>query len=217
MNEHLIVIDAYNLAFRIFFSGSINVKAFFHQIRIIRSKIPVGEVILAGDSGKNWRHELYPEYKQNRASVPDEFIEQIKEIPIVARELGFQWINAQGWEADDIIFTIVANNPKKQITIVTSDKDLLQLLSYPNVSVWNQNKFITKSDVVKKFGVTPELLVDLLSLTGDASDNIPGVPKIGPKTAAILLNKYGSLSKLLSSLGDLPSASKSISLRVHSQ
>jgi|GEM_PF-5011264 len=209
----LLLIDSYNIAFRLFHTGAVSAEIFFQQIRFIGTKFPKHRIILTADSGKNWRHTVYQDYKANRPSVPGEFITELKQLPIIAQIHGYPWLSVEGWEADDIIFTLIEQNPKRQITVVSSDKDLYQLLAYKNVSIWSQGKYITPSDVKRKLDIAPEMVRDFLALVGDASDNIPGVPKIGPKTAAALLNQYQSLDGILANLEQLPSDAKHTSLK----
>lgn len=219
-NSTLILVDAYNLVFRLFYSGVTSIEVFFRHVQLLLNDLPKGQVVLVGDSGRSAvRCELDQNYKQNRTSTPPELVEQLRAIPKLATQYNFQWLAQTGWEADDIIFTLVDKNflNSDQIIVVAADKDLLQLLVYPHVRFWDstKRKFLLAADVVAKFGVHPAQLKDLLALMGDSSDNIPGVPKIGPKTGAQLITKYGSLDNLLSNLDQLPNDSKSNSLRAH--
>jgi DNA polymerase-1 len=219
-SETLILIDAHNLVFRLFHSGVTSTNVFLHHVNTMAQQLPEGRVILVGDSGRSdLRTSIDPQYKQSRSSTPPELIDQLRAIPDAVRRQGLQWLSCAGWEADDIIFTLVDKNffGHKQIIVATPDKDLLQLLTYPHAKFWDsiKRKFITRADVVEKFGVPPESIGDLLALMGDASDNVPGVPKIGPKTAAQLLSTYGSLDNLLANLDQLPNDAKSNSLRAN--
>jgi DNA polymerase-1 len=208
------------MVFRSFYAGTTGLEPFFVYLNNTLSKIAKSgaHVVLVGDApGKTWRHELCAEYKQNRTSTPSELIELLRTLPDEARKRGFCWLALSGWEADDLVFTIAKTNPlsSADITIVAADKDLLVLLDCPGVRIWDNARgaFVTQADVVKKFGVPPALVPDLLALAGDSSDNIPGVPKIGLKTASSLLNQYGSLKGLLGSLDKLPNDHRSNSLR----
>lgn len=216
----LILVDSYSLVFRTFYSGATSLEWFWTNLKNLLKKLPSGRVVLVGDAGgKNWRHDLLPEYKSNRHSTPSELVTQLNELPIQACELNFEWIACKGWEADDILYTLVLQAEREgyEAVVVTGDKDLFQLMQYPHVRVWNgiKNEFVTLEYVKKKFGVTPHLIGDFLALAGDASDAIPGVPKIGPKTAASLLNRYGSMESLLVHLDELPEDCRTKSLKAN--
>ena len=162
-------------------------------------------VVLVFDSkGDNFRHELYPEYKANRGPCPEDLIPQFDLVKEAASAFGILQVEAEGYEADDVIATLsrMALDVGMNVDIMSSDKDLWQLVTPPNaeprlymVDPLNFSA-ISHDDVVQKWGVSADKLADLLALAGDASDNIKGVPGIGPKIAAQLLNEYGSLSDL---------------------
>jgi DNA polymerase-1 len=170
----------------------------------------------AFDCGKKtFRNEIYPEYKANRKETPKEILSQIPLIKEACESFGFTSIERPGFEADDIIATCVkANSDRYKINIFSSDKDLLQLLD-DNVAVYDsmKKKFVTEEDVVEKFGVPRDKVLDVLSLMGDSSDNIPGVSGIGPKTAASLINEFGSLENLISRVDSLPNNKKNETLK----
>ena len=110
-----------------------------------------------------------------------------------------------GFEADDIIATYAKKIPDQHINIISSDKDLMQLMN-DRITIYDpmKRKYVTNEDVIKKFGVTPDKILDVLSLMGDASDNVPGIPGIGAKTASALINEYGSLDNLLKNIDSVP-------------
>ncbi|MHA7969284.1 DNA polymerase I [Rhizobium sp. CAU 1783] len=151
-------------------------------------------------SSKTFRKELYPEYKANRSAPPEELVPQFGLIREATRAFNLPCIETEGFEADDIIATYAraAEAIGADVTIVSSDKDLMQLVT-SNVHMYDsmKDKQIGIPDVVEKWGVPPEKMIDLQSLTGDSTDNIPGIPGIGPKTAAQLLEEYGDLDTLL--------------------
>ncbi|MGD2160370.1 MAG: DNA polymerase I [Gammaproteobacteria bacterium] len=150
--------------------------------------------------GKTFRHELYKEYKATRPPMPDDLQAQIEPLHQLIRAMGLPLICVDGVEADDVIGTLAkkATSKKKEMLISTGDKDLAQLVS-PHVTLINtmNNEVLDESGVEKKFEVPPERIIDYLTLVGDTSDNIPGVPKVGPKTAAKWLKQFESLDNLL--------------------
>ena len=134
-----------------------------------------------------FRNELYPQYKGNRPSMPDDLRAQIAPIHDIVRAMGLPLLIIEGVEADDVIGTLAseATQKKREVVISASDKDLAQLVSEHVTLVDTMTDTrLDRDGVIAKFGVPPELIVDYLALMGDTSDNIPGVPKVGPKTAA---------------------------------
>ena len=162
--------------------------------------------IAALDCGKKtFRNAIYTEYKATRKAMPDELVSQIPLIKEACEKFGFFKAEQSGYEADDIIATYAKKITDRRVNIISSDKDLMQLMS-ENITIYDpmKRKYITDADVIKKFGVTPDKVLDVLSLMGDASDNVPGVPGIGAKTASALINEYGSLDNLIANLDTLP-------------
>ncbi|PWE53174.1 DNA polymerase I [Metarhizobium album] len=157
-------------------------------------------------SSQTFRKQLYDAYKANRSAPPEELIPQFGLIREATRAFNLPCIETEGFEADDIIATYArqAEAIGADVTIVSSDKDLMQLVT-PNVHMYDsmKDKQIGIPDVIEKWGVPPEKMIDLQSLTGDSTDNIPGVPGIGPKTAAQLLEEYGDLDTLLARAGEI--------------
>ncbi|MDA7461863.1 DNA polymerase I [Candidatus Pelagibacter ubique] len=149
---------------------------------------------------KTFRNEIYSDYKANRSEAPDDLAPQFEYIRKSVVAFNLPSVDLPNYEADDLIATYVEQILAKgaKVTIVSSDKDLMQLYR-KDVRIFDpmKNKFITPEDIVTKFGVGPEKVIDVQSLAGDSSDNVPGVPGIGVKTAAELINKYGTLEKLL--------------------
>jgi DNA polymerase-1 len=149
---------------------------------------------------KTFRNDIYPEYKAHRPPAPDDLIPQFPLVRDATRALGLPAIELEGYEADDLIATYAkqACDAGMEVTIISSDKDLMQLVG-PCVSMYDamKDKVIGAPEVAEKFGVSPEKVLDVLSLIGDSSDNVPGVPGIGPKTAAELIQQFGDLDSLL--------------------
>ena len=161
---------------------------------------PTHFAVIFDSARKNFRNEIYSEYKGNRSDAPDDLIPQFEYIRKSVLAFNLPSIELLNYEADDLIATysdqIIADGGK--VTIVSSDKDLMQLYK-KNIRIYDpmKNKFINNEDIEKKFGVTPSKVIDVQALAGDSSDNVPGVPGIGVKTAAELINKYGTLENLL--------------------
>ena len=156
--------------------------------------------VIFDSARKNFRNEIYSDYKGNRSDAPDDLIPQFEFIRKSVLAFNLPSIEMLNYEADDLIATYVEQILKigAKVTIVSSDKDLMQLYK-KGVRIYDpmKNKFIAEDDVHNKFGVTADKVIDVQSLAGDSSDNVPGVPGIGVKTAAELINKYGNLEKLL--------------------
>ncbi len=161
---------------------------------------PTHFAVIFDSARKNFRNEIYSDYKGNRSDAPDDLIPQFEYIRKSVLAFNLPSVELLNYEADDLIATyseqIIADGGK--VTIVSSDKDLMQLYK-KNIRIYDpmKNKFITNEDVEKKFGVQPSKVIDVQALAGDSSDNVPGVPGIGIKTAAELVNKYGTLENLL--------------------
>ena len=150
--------------------------------------------------GKTFRNDLYPEYKANRASMPEELREQIKPLHELIKAMGLPLVMESGVEADDVIGTLAtqAELSGLKVIISTGDKDIAQLVT-EKIALINtmNNQWLDVAGVQEKFGVPPERIIDYLALMGDTSDNIPGVPKVGPKTAAKWLNQFGTLDDII--------------------
>ena len=156
-------------------------------------------VVVFDASGKTFRNEIYPEYKANRSEAPEDLIPQFPVIRKATSAFSIPFVELLGYEADDLIASYAeeAQKHNMKVTIVSSDKDLMQLVS-DNVSMLDtmKGRVFKKEDVFDKFGVYPEKVIDVQSLAGDSVDNIPGIPGIGIKTAALLINEYGDLDGL---------------------
>ena len=161
---------------------------------------PTHFAVIFDSARKNFRNEIYTDYKANRSDAPDDLIPQFDFIRKSVLAFSLPSIEQLNYEADDLIATYVEQINKfgAKTTIVSSDKDLLQLHG-KNTRIFDpmKNKFLGMDDIKLKFGVKPEKIIDVQSLAGDTSDNVPGVPGIGVKTAAELINAFGSLEELL--------------------
>ena len=151
-------------------------------------------------SGKTFRNDIYPNYKANRSSPPEDLIPQFPVIRDATNAFNVPHVELLGYEADDLIasYTKAALSKGMQVTIVSSDKDLMQLVGNGACMLDTmKNRTINEPEVIEKFGVKPNRVIDVQSLAGDSIDNVPGVPGIGIKTAALLINEYGDLEKLI--------------------
>ena len=150
--------------------------------------------------GKNFRHDMYKEYKANRPPMPDDLVLQIKPIHEIVKALGIKLLMVEGVEADDVIGTLAfqAQEKKLDTVISTGDKDMTQLVC-KNVKVVNtmKDELLDINGVKRKFGVLPEQIVDYLALIGDSSDNVPGVDKVGPKTAVKWIQEYQNIETII--------------------
>ena len=161
---------------------------------------PTHFAVIFDSARKNFRNEIYSDYKGNRADAPEDLVPQFEYIRKSVLAFNLPSIELINYEADDLIATYTEQilNMGAKVTIVSSDKDLMQLYK-KNVRIYDpmKNKFIDEKDVLNKFGVKANKVIDVQSLAGDSSDNVPGVPGIGVKTAAELINHYGNLEVLL--------------------
>lgn len=206
----ILLIDGSSYLFRAFFampdlstsSGQPTgaVRGTISMIDKLIASYPDSPVAVVFDpKGDTFRNEIYPQYKANRPSMPSELREQIKPIHEIIRAMGLALIIQDGVEADDVIGTLarMATEAKREAIISSSDKDMAQLVNDQVMVVDSMSdKVFDVPGVREKWGVEPDQIVDLLALTGDTSDNIPGVPGVGPKTAAKWLGQYGTASHL---------------------
>jgi DNA polymerase-1 len=161
---------------------------------------PTHFAVIFDYSSKTFRNELYPEYKANRSAPPEDLVPQFAVIREATRAFDLPCIEMEGFEADDLIATYarMAREAGADVTVISSDKDLMQLVG-PQVSMYDsmKDRQIGVPEVIEKWGVPPEKMIDLQALTGDSVDNVPGIPGIGPKTAAQLIEEFGDLDTLL--------------------
>jgi DNA polymerase-1 len=167
---------------------------------------PTHFAVIFDSARKTFRNEIYSDYKANRSEAPDDLVPQFEYIRKSVLAFNLPSVDLVNYEADDLIATYVDQILRKgaKVTIVSSDKDLMQLFK-KGVRIFDpmKNKFISEEDVQNKFGVIPSKVIDVQALAGDSSDNVPGVPGIGVKTAAELINKYGNLESLLKSANEI--------------
>ena len=173
------------------------IKGVISMIKKILIDHPESPLAVVFDAkGKTFRHEMYTEYKANRPPMPEELVQQIEPIHKIISLMGIKLIMIPGVEADDVIGTLAEQAREKKLNTVisTGDKDMTQLVC-ENVSVVNtmSGELLNENGVLKKFGVGPALITDYLALIGDKSDNVPGVDKVGPKTAVKWLNEYNDI------------------------
>jgi len=216
--RHVCLVDGSGYIFRAFFAlppmnrpdgTPVNaVFGFCTMMLNLMDQFDAGHIGVIFDRGRHsFRQELYPDYKGNRPDTPEELIPQFALIEEAVRAFDLPLAGHEGFEADDLIATYAtrARQAGAEVTIVSSDKDLMQLVG-DGVSLWDpiKNRRIGPDQVREKFGVPPEQVIDVQALAGDSSDNVPGVPGIGVKTAAELIGRYGSLEALLDHAAEIP-------------
>ena len=211
MPHQLILLDGSAFLFRAYFStlsqnltndDGFPTGAMFgviNAIKHLQRKYPQAKLIAIFDAkGKNHRHELYPQYKAHRKPADEELVMQIEPLYEIIRAMGFHFMCVPGVEADDVIATLsrCADENKLKTIIASGDKDLMQLVS-DNITQLNmKGDLYDQAGVVEKMGVRPDQILDLLALTGDSADNIPGVPSVGPKTAIKWLDQFGDIENI---------------------
>jgi DNA polymerase-1 len=168
--------------------------------KLLNDYHPEYVAVVFDPKGKTFRYDLYPEYKANRTKMPDDLRDQIAPLFEAIKALGLPLVMVEGFEADDVIGTLALTAEKEGFStlISTGDKDLAQLVN-EKVTLINtmSDTLLNREGVINKFGVPPERMIDYLALVGDSSDNIPGIPKVGPKTAVKWLSEYGSLENII--------------------
>jgi len=210
--NHIVLIDGSGFIFRAFHGlppltrpdgTPVNAVLGFTNMlwKILRDSKASYFAVIFDTARKTFRCDIYPEYKAHRPPPPDELIPQFDLVRDATRAFNVPSLEMRGYEADDLIATYTrrACEAGMRVTIVSSDKDLMQLVEDPQVVLLDhfKNREIGSDGVREKFGVGPDKVIDVQSLAGDSSDNVPGVPGIGVKTAAELINKYGDLDTLL--------------------
>jgi len=238
MADELFLIDGNSLAYRAFFalpesiatSTGVPTNAIFGfasmLVKILTDYGPKATVVVwdAGDTG---RRELYSEYKAQRSSRPDLLKEQWPALEPLVDAFGYRNLRVQGYEADDVIASIVEqarrHDPPISVMVVTGDRDAYQLVHDGTVRIMTTSRGITdtrvydREGVIERYGIPPELIPDFIGLKGDTSDNIPGVPGIGDKTAAELLQRFGSLESVLDHIEDISGAKRKQNLTEHAE
>ena len=185
------------------------VKGVTNMLRNLRNENPNSHYLAIFDAkGKNFRHSIYKDYKANRPPMPPELREQLAPLKSICNAMGMPVIEIPDVEADDVIATLAVMGAQRGIPMIISslDKDLMQLVEDPLVKMVNtmNNKVYDVAGVQEKFGVHPDQIIDYLALVGDTSDNIPGVPKVGPKTAVKWLNEFKDLEGITQNAENFP-------------
>ena len=221
--KKIILIDGNNLLFRSYYATAYTgnmmknskgfptngLYGFINMLNKILNEEKPMYVVVAFDKGKTFRHEKYPEYKDGRHETPQELIMQFPYAKKLVEAMGMTYLEADNYEADDIIGTFVKKSEEDEefdATIISSDKDLLQLISdETDVKLLKPVGFVrmNKDEFINTYGIEPHLMVDLKALMGDSSDNIPGVKGIGEKTALKLLVEYGSLDGIYNNIDSI--------------
>ncbi|MCC2667064.1 MAG: polA, partial [Gammaproteobacteria bacterium] len=217
MSKPLILVDGSSYLYRAFHamppltnSKGFPTGAIYGVTNMLRSLLtqydPDFMAVVFDSKGKTFREELYAPYKAHRKAMPDELVLQIESLYQLVRALGLPLIMIEGVEADDVIGTLakIAANQQQKVIISTSDKDLAQLVDQ-HITLVNTmtNTMLDPAAVKEKMGVSPEQVIDYLALVGDTSDNIPGVPQVGPKTAVKWLLQYGSLDNIINHASEI--------------
>ncbi len=211
MAQKLLLLDTPNQIFRAYYGIQTDMRspdgfptrALFGFTRILKALVrdlKPDFVVCAFDHGADARLALWPDYKGTRPDMPDDLRQQWPEFEPLCAAFGFKVIGIEGVEADDIIGTLAVRfaSPELTVEIVSGDKDFGQLVNdWVHVLDIGKNQVMDRAGVIEKWGVPPEKIVDLLSLMGDTSDNVPGVPGVGPKKAAQFIEKYGDLEGVL--------------------
>ena len=222
--ERLFLLDGMALAYRAYYafinrplinSKGVNTSAIYGfvtaLIKILDDEKPEHIAVVFDTREPTFRHKKFPAYKATREKMPEDMSAQLDGLKEVVRAFNVPSIELPGYEADDIIGTLARRAEKEGVLayMVTGDKDYMQLIS-PTVKMYKPGKaggeveIVDTAGVKEKFGVEPEKVVDVLGLIGDTSDNVPGVPGIGPKTAVPLIQKYGSIPGLYEHLDEIP-------------
>ncbi len=216
-NELLVLVDGSSYLYRAFHalppmsnSNGQPTGAIYGVINMLRRLIkdysPHYLAVVFDAKGKTFRHDLYPEYKANRPPMPDELRDQIEPLHAIIKAMHIPLLSIEGVEADDVIGTLAKQAEKVGLkTLVsTGDKDMAQLVNQ-KISLINTmtNKHSDREGVITKFGIPPERIIDYLTLVGDTSDNVPGVSKVGPKTAVKWLEAYGSLDEVINHAAEI--------------
>ncbi len=231
MPELLYLIDVYSLVFQVFHAipemtspHGLPTNAVFGFTRdilnILQQKQPTHLICATDPSGPGEREAFYPQYKANRSSTPEELKPQFPMITQTIAAFGIPVLEVAGWEADDVIATVVAaaENRDMDVCIVTNDKDARQLLG-PRVRIYHvrKNQYLDEAGLLADWGVRPDQVIDFQSLVGDAVDNVPGVPLVGPKKASALLSKFQTLEEVLAHADEAPGAKLRENLKTHAE
>ncbi|SDZ90926.1 DNA polymerase I [Desulfuromusa kysingii] len=185
-------------------------------LTLLREEKPDRVAVIFDAKGPTFRKELYPAYKANRSAMPEDLVPQVSLIKDVVRAFNLPGLELSGYEADDIIATLAKRYADQgfDITVVTGDKDLMQIVG-ERVRLLDtmKGKVSGRAEVIDRFGVPPEQVLEILGLAGDSSDNIPGVPGIGEKTACSLIQEFGSIENLLANIDQVKGKKRQENLR----
>jgi len=231
MPELLYLIDVYSLVFQVFHAipemtspHGLPTNAVFGFTRdilnILQQKKPTHLICATDPSGPGERESFYPQYKANRSSTPEELRPQFPLITQTIEAFGIPVLEVAGWEADDVIATVVAAAADRDmdVCIVTNDKDARQLLG-PRVRIYHvrKNQYLDEAELLSDWGIRPDQVVDFQSLVGDAVDNVPGVPLVGPKKASALLSQFQTLEGVLEHADEAPGAKLRENLKTYAE
>ncbi|HXG38836.1 MAG TPA: DNA polymerase I [Bacteroidota bacterium] len=223
-NERLFLIDAMAIAYRSYYayiraplrnSKGENTSAVYGFVsflnKILEQEKPDHIAVAFDTAAPTFRHQTYKEYKATRQEIPEDLIPQLDLIKAIVKAYNIPMLELDGYEADDIIGTLAKRAEKEKVEtfLVTSDKDYMQLISdrvkmYRPGRQGNEAEIVGPEEVQEKFGVPPDRVVDVLALVGDTSDNVPGVPGVGEKTAIPLVQQFGSLETILANVDKIP-------------
>ncbi|MDX2479679.1 MAG: DNA polymerase I [Desulfuromusa sp.] len=185
-------------------------------LTLLREEQPDRVAVIFDAKGPTFRKKLYPEYKANRSAMPEDLVPQVPVIKAMVRAFNLPALELSGYEADDIIATLAKRYAAQglDITVVTGDKDLMQIVG-ERVRLLDtmKGKVSGRDEVIERFGVPPEQVLEILGLAGDSSDNIPGVPGIGEKTASSLIQEFGSIENLLANIDQVKGKKRQENLR----
>jgi DNA polymerase I len=238
MADDLFLIDGNSLVYRAFFALPESIATsdgrptnaifgFASMLVKIITDYGIKPTVVVWDAGSSGRKEVYAEYKAQRATRPDLLGEQWPAFEPLVEAFGYRNIRVEGYEADDVIATLVEHAkqaaPPLDVMVVTGDRDAYQLVDDGHVRIMTTSRGITdtrvydREGVIDRYGIPPELVPDFIGLKGDTSDNIPGVPGIGDKTAAQLLNEFGSLEAVLENVDKISGKKRQENLREHAE
>ncbi len=226
-NERVYLIDGSSYIYRAYFAirhlsnskgeATNAVYGFTNMLlTLLREEKPDRVAVVFDAKGPTFRKDLYPEYKANRSAMPEDLVPQIPLIKSIVRAFNLPALELSGYEADDIIATLAKRYADQglDVTVVTGDKDLMQIVGERVRLLDTMKKKVSgRDEVIERFGVPPEQVLEILGLAGDSSDNIPGVPGIGEKTASSLIQEFGSIENLLANIDQVKGKKRQENLR----
>src|SRR5437588_3783803 len=238
MPDELFLIDGNSLAYRAFFAlpesiatstgmPTNSISGFASMLGKILTDYGPKATVVGWDAGDTGRRDVYSDYKAQRVTRPDLLKEQWPHLEPLVEAFGYRNLAIEGYEADDVIASIAAQarqaEPAIPVMVVTGDRDAYQLVDDGAVRIMTTSRGITdtrvydREGVVERYGIPPELIPDFIGLKGDTSDNIPGVPGIGDKTAAELLQRFGTLENVLGHIDEISGAKRKQNLTEHAE